>query len=193
METEGLRQSRKLGYARVSTSHQGTDAQVAELRQAGCSEIVVERCSGARADRPELARLLARLQPGDVLVVTRLDRLGRSLPHLLETVNGLAQRGVGFHCLHQPVNTTDATGRLVLGILGALAEFERELLRERVRGGIEAARERGRKLGRPLTLSPERIAAAQGMLAGGASVSHVARVLGVSRTTLYRRRESLEV
>lgn len=185
-------QPRRVGYARVSTGHQGSDGQVRELQQAGCTDVRVERCSGARADRPVLEKLLEDLKPGDTLVVTRLDRLGRSLPHLLAVVNGLAARGIGFECLHQPVSTTDATGRLVLAILGALAEFERELIRERVRNGVEAAKERGVHCGRPTKISEARLEVARSLLAKGTPMAYVARALGVSRQTLYRHKELLE-
>ncbi len=180
----------KRGYARVSTKRQDTRLQLDALKAAGCEVIYTEQASGSRDDRPELARCLAELQTGDVLVVWKLDRLGRSLPHLLSTVNGLADRGISFQCLTQPVSTTDATGKLVLAILGALGEFERELIRERVQAGVDAARIRGSRLGRP-GLSADRLEAAREMIEGGRSMAATARALGVGRATLYRHMSAL--
>jgi DNA invertase Pin-like site-specific DNA recombinase len=180
------------GYARVSTKKQDTQSQTNQLNDAKCEVIYTEQASGSRDDRPELRRCLAELEPGDTLVVWKLDRLGRSLPHLLTTVNGLSERGIGFECLTQPVNTTDATGRLVLSILGALAEFERALIRERVQAGVDAAKLRGAKLGRP-ALADERLQAAREMLASGKNLSATARALGVGRATLYRHRDVLGI
>jgi len=176
----------KRGYARVSTKGQSLDLQVDALKMAGCQVIYTDKLSGARDDRPELARCLAEVQPGDVLLVWKLDRLGRSTQHLLAVVNDLVKRGVGFQSLTQPVSTTDATGRLVLTILGALAEFERELAKERISAGLQAAKSRGRKLGRRTLVDAEKAAAVRELLASGMSVSQVARATGIGRATLYR-------
>jgi DNA invertase Pin-like site-specific DNA recombinase len=138
-----------IGYARVSTAEQDLAAQRQALAAAGCAEIVEETASGGDASRPELARLLGRIGRGDTLVVARLDRLARSLAHLLAVIAGLAARGARFRSLADPIDTTGPSGTLVLQILGAVAEFERALIRERTRAGLAAARARGRRGGNP--------------------------------------------
>jgi DNA invertase Pin-like site-specific DNA recombinase len=138
-----------IGYARVSTEDQTDDPQTAALRDAGCARVFRDTASGAARQRPELGRAMAALGRGDVLVVVRLDRLARSLSHLLELVEDLERRGVGFRSLGDPIDTTSAQGRLTLQILGAVAEFERQLIRERTRAGLAAARARGRRGGNP--------------------------------------------
>jgi DNA invertase Pin-like site-specific DNA recombinase len=144
-----------IGYARVSTGEQTLAQQAEALRAAGCARLFSETVSGAARSRPELERALAALGPGDVLVCTRLDRLARSLAHLLEIVAGLQARGIGFRSLADPIDTTSAQGRLALQILGAVAEFERALIRERTRAGLAAARARGRRPGNPALAGPE--------------------------------------
>jgi len=176
-----------LGYARVSTTAQDSSLQTDALTAAGCAQIWTDVASGGRDDRPKLARLLERLLPGDTLVVWRLDRLGRSLPHLLSTITELESRGVGFRSLTESIDTTTAGGRLVFSIFGALADFERQLIRDRTMAGLEAARARGRRGGRPTVMTPARVDAARALLARpGATVTSVAKDLGVSRATLYR-------
>ena len=138
-----------IGYARVSTAEQDLGAQRAALAAAGCAEIVAETASGADAARPELARLLGRIRPGDTLVVARLDRLARSLAHLLAVIARLEARGAGFRSLADPIDTAGPSGTLILQILGAVAEFERALIRERTRAGLAAARAAGRRGGNP--------------------------------------------
>jgi DNA invertase Pin-like site-specific DNA recombinase len=137
-----------VGYSRVSTAEQCTDLQRDALAAAGCGRVFEDHASGADPARPELRKCLAFLQPGDVLVVWRLDRLGRSLGHLIEVVDGLRSRGVGFRSLKDPVDTTSPAGRLIFQVFGAVAEFERSLNRERVAAGLAAARSRGRVGGR---------------------------------------------
>ena len=143
----------KIGYARVSTPDQSFVVQDDALRHAGCLEVYQEVSSGARAARPMLEAVLKQLRRGDVLVVWKFDRLGRSLKHLVELVNALGSRGVGLHSLHDPIATTTPHGRLSVHLFAALAEFERDLIRERTRAGLAAARARGRTGGRPKGLS----------------------------------------
>lgn len=138
-----------IGYSRVSTETQTNDPQIDALRAAGCDRIFEERASGASRARPELTRALAALREGDVLVAWKLDRLARSLAHLLELVDDVQSRGAGLRILSQPIDTTSAGGRLVFQIFGAIGEFERELIRERTKSGLAAARKRGRVGGNP--------------------------------------------
>jgi DNA invertase Pin-like site-specific DNA recombinase len=175
-----------LGYARVSTGEQTLDAQKDALRAAGCVQIFSDVASGAKTDRNGLEAALAALRAGDTLVVARLDRLGRSMPHLVATVHELAARGVGFKSLAESIDTTSAAGRLVLHIFASLADFERELIRERTRDALAAKKRRGEPVGRRKALSPARVSAAREMLEGGHGAAHVARILKVGRSTLYR-------
>lgn len=176
-----------LGYARVSTDEQTTRLQLDALEAAGCERTFSERASGAKADRPVLAELLSHTRKGDTIVVWRLDRLGRSLPHLIEIVQELEAAGVGFRSLTEGIDTTTPNGRLIFHLFGALAQFERELLRERTVAGLAAARARGRKGGRPPKLSAEKLRVAQRLLKDPEStVSEVARTLGVHRSTLHK-------
>src|SRR5690348_6581068 len=138
-----------VGYARVSTGEQTLDLQLDALAAAGCDRVFQDTASGAKAERPGLARALDFLRPGDTLVVWRLDRLGRSLQHLIQTLTALDQRGVGFKSLTESIDTTTPGGKLVFHIFGALAEFERDLIRERTQAGLAAARARGRTGGHP--------------------------------------------
>src|ERR687886_70961 len=144
-----------IGYARVSTDDQNLDLQRDALHKAGCELIFDDTVSGTKARRPGLEQALSHLRPGDTLVVWRLDRLGRSLRHLIDTVTALAERGVGFRSLTESIDTTTSGGKLVFHIFGALAEFERELIRERAKAGLAAARARGRIGGRPKSLTPK--------------------------------------
>lgn len=176
-----------LGYARVSTDEQTTRMQLDALEAAGCERTFSERASGAAAERPVLAELLSHSRNGDTLVVWRLDRLGRSLPHLIETVQKLESEGVGLRSLTEGIDTTRPNGRLIFHLFGALAQFERELIRERTMAGLAAARARGRKGGRPPKLSAEKLRVAQRLLKDPEStVSEVARTLGVHRSTLHK-------
>ena len=177
---------RSVGYARVSTGEQTVDAQKEALRAAGCVQIFCDVASGAKNDRTGLGAAMAALQAGDTLVVARLDRLGRSMLHLVATVHELAARGIGFHSLAESIDTTSAAGRLVLHIFASLADFERELIRERTREALAAKKRRGEHIGRRPAFNSARITAAREMLAGGLGAAHVARVLKVGRSTLYR-------
>lgn len=178
-----------VGYARVSTRDQRLDLQVAALKAAGCAPrdiYVDEGVSGKLADRPGLARCLKRLEAGDTLVVWKLDRLGRSVRHLVETVNGLADRGVQFRSLTEGLDTSTNGGRLIFHIFAALAEFERGLIVERTEAGLEAARAAGRIGGRPPSLTREQQRLARKLHGEGHNVATIARMLGTSRPTVYR-------
>lgn len=176
-----------LGYARVSTTDQDASLQIDALSAAGCYRVFVDTISGASAQRPELEKLLDQLRPGDTLVVWRLDRLGRSIRHLIDQLQVLAERGVGFRSLQETIDTTSSGGRLVFHVFAALAEFERDLIRERTNAGLAAARARGRKGGRPPVLSADQVRAARRMYEQqDLTVTQIGEILGVSRTTIYR-------
>jgi len=176
----------KIGYARVSTHDQNLDLQIAALKEAGCERIFTEKASGAKADRPELAAALDYMREGDVLVVWRLDRLGRSMQHLIATVNGLRERGIGFTSIHESIDTTTSVGKLIFGIFSSLAEFERDLIVDRTRAGLVAAKERGSKAGRKAKLTPAQVKIAREQYAAEVSVQQIADLFGVSRATVYR-------
>lgn len=176
-----------IGYARVSTHDQNPALQLDALKAAGCERVFTEKASGAQRDRPELAAALSFMRQGDSLVVWKLDRLARSLPQLIETVAHLEAKGIGFRSLTEAIDTTTAGGKLIFHIFGALAEFERSVIRERTRAGLKAARDRGRKGGRPPALSAADLAAAKAMLRDPEiTVAEVAQRLRVSAATLYR-------
>lgn len=176
-----------IGYARVSSQDQTPRMQMEALSEVGCGKIFVEQASGAQRDRPQLAGALDYARTGDVLVVWKLDRLARSLGQLIETIDGLERRGIGFRSLTETIDTTSPGGRLVFHLFGAMAEFERGLIRERTRAGLLAAKARGRVGGRPAALSPEDLVVARALLADPAiSVTDIARRLGVAPATLYR-------
>lgn len=157
------------------------------LRSAGCIRIFEETASGTRSDRPQLAALLDYVRPGDTLVVWRLDRLGRSLKHLIETVTELESRGVAFRSVQENIDTTSSAGRLIFHVFGALAEFERDLIVDRTKAGLAAARERGSRPGRKRALSTDQIAVVRQMHAAGShKIDSIAKVVGVSRATIYR-------
>jgi DNA invertase Pin-like site-specific DNA recombinase len=173
-----------LGYARLSTTDQHPHLQVDALQRAGCYRVFTETASGARTDRPTLEQLLDQLRPGDTLVVWKLDRLGRSLRHLVDTVTGLAARGIGFRSLQEAIDTTTPGGKLVFHVFAALAEFERDLVRERTSAGLAAARARGR---RPSVMTTHKVRVAQQMYRSGQyTVAAIATTLGVSRASVYR-------
>jgi DNA invertase Pin-like site-specific DNA recombinase len=175
-----------LGYARVSTADQSSDSQADALAADGCRRVWTDVASGVHAHRPQLDQLVAIAAAGDTVVVCRLDRLGRSLPDLLHLVEVLARRDVGVRSLAEHIDTTSATGRLVLHVFGALAEFERALLHERTIAGLVAARARGRRGGRPRALTAAQLAHAEAMAAAGTPVREIAEILGAGRSTLYR-------
>jgi DNA invertase Pin-like site-specific DNA recombinase len=176
-----------LGYARVSTLEQDPALQHDALAAAGCVRVFTDRASGALDERVELARVLDHARVGDTVAVWRLDRLGRSLRHLVDTVTELEQRGVGFRSLSESIDTTTPGGKLVFHIFAALAEFERDLIRERTRAGLEAARARGRNGGRPSVMTADKLRVARELYeAREHTAAQIADVLGVSRATLYR-------
>jgi DNA invertase Pin-like site-specific DNA recombinase len=174
-----------VGYARVSTLDQDSSLQRDALAAAGCTKLFEDRASGARADRPGLGQALAFLREGDVLVVWKLDRLGRSLAHLVETVAALAARGVGFRSLTEAIDTTTPGGRLVFHLFGALGEFERDLIRERTRAGLSAAAARGRKGGRRPVVTDDKLRRARLLVAQGLTVREAAARVRVGKTALY--------
>jgi DNA invertase Pin-like site-specific DNA recombinase len=177
----------KLGYARVSTNGQDVAAQVAELRSEGCAKIYREKVSGAKTARPELAKLLRAIEPGDVLVVTRLDRLARSTRDLLNVLDVVAKHGAGFRSLKDAwADTTTPHGRLMLTVLGGLAEFERELIRARTGEGRKRAKARGVKFGRPPKLNSHQRQEALARLAAGETQADIARTYAVDPTTIGR-------
>lgn len=180
--------SRKIGYARVSTDEQNLDLQHHALEAAGCDLIFDDKgVSGAALTRPGLSKAFTALRPGDTLIVWRLDRLGRSLSHLIIMLEDFGKRGIGFTSLNDPVDTTTASGRLILQVLGALAEFERSLISERTRAGLSAARRRGRMLGRPKKLHGAQLHHIQSLIeTGDVSKKELADMLRVSPSTLYR-------
>jgi DNA invertase Pin-like site-specific DNA recombinase len=177
-----------VGYMRVSTDgdRQVMDLQRDALLAAGVDErhLFDDRASGNRGDRPGLVKALAFVRPGDCLVVWKLDRLGRSLPHLLNTVTALKECGVAFRSLTEQIDTTTPQGELLFHIFGALAQFERSLIQERVQAGLAAARRRGRRGGRPVAIDAEKFAAVVAALDGGASKAAVCRTFGIRRSTL---------
>jgi DNA invertase Pin-like site-specific DNA recombinase len=174
-----------IGYARVSTGGQRLDRQLDALNAAGCARIFADKKTGKNADREELWKALDYLRPGDTLVVPSLDGLGRSLADLIAIVAGLRKRGIGFHSLHENIDTTTPGGRLVFHVFCALAEFIRELIVQGTNEGLAAARARGQRLGRPPTLTPEHIRQARSLLSQpDETVSSIARLLGVSRSTI---------
>lgn len=175
-----------IGYARVSTEDQSLDLQRRALAEAGCKRIFEDRVSGVIAARPGLGKAMKAVAAGDVLVVWKLDRLGRSFPHLLEVIQALENRRVGFRSLTESMDTTTASGRLLFHLVGALADFERSLIRERTSAGIRAAKARGVHVGRRKALTPAQISHAQMLIDKGESASIVARTLKVGRSTLYR-------
>lgn len=188
-DREGTTRGGVIGYARVSTAGQDPSLQMHELERAGAVRIFVDVASGSSStpgDRPQLAAALDYARPGDVLTVWRLDRLGRSLRDLIEQIRGLEDRGIGFRSITESIDTTTAGGRLIFHVFGALAEFERQLIRERTIAGLEAARADGRTGGRPTVMTPDRTKEAARMRAEGMALDKIARLLGVGRSSVTR-------
>jgi len=181
--------ARTLFYARVSTRDQKLDLQLDAARKLGVktADIYVEKASGARHDRPVLAKVLAELKPGDTLACYKLDRLGRSLGHLAKVIEDLEARGVHFMTTEDQLTTKGNTGKLVMGIMAAIAQFERSLILERTQAGLAAARKRGTRLGPPIKWSPDMAAKARRLMTkDGLNADDAAKVLGVSRRTMFR-------
>lgn len=176
-----------IGYARVSTDDQNLDLQKDALAQAGCERILEDRLSGAKADRPGLKAALDYARSGDVLVVWRLDRLSRSLKDLIEMVALLDERSIGLRSLQESIDTSSSSGKLIFHIFGALAEFERNLIRERTYAGLQAARSRGRKGGRPKSLDADKRKLAVRLYDEKQhSINQICRMMGISKPTLYK-------
>lgn len=191
----------KIGYARISTQEQNLDLQRDALTAAGCEKVFHDIASGAKDERRGLIQAIEHTRSGDILVVWKLDRLGRSLKHLIETVNQLNERDVGFASLQESIDTTTSGGKLIFHVFAALAEFERELIRERTNAGLKAARARGRKGGRKEKLSPKQVEIAKAMVSDpNISINSICETLKISKPTLYRyvpapgkkRKEELE-
>lgn len=178
-----------IGYARVSTDTQEAQLQLDALEAAGCSRTFIDKASGKNAERPELKAALDYLRDGDSLCVWKLDRFARPLIDLVAMVDGLAERGIGFKMLTGALANIDPDapdGRLMLQVIGAMAEFERSLIRERTKAGLEAAKAQGRTGGRPTVITDDMLTVAKARKGTGESVSAIAKALGVSRATLYR-------
>jgi len=175
-----------IGYARCSTSDQSTNLQIDALKAAGCERIFEDQISGATVSRPGLDEAISYMRPGDILVVWKLDRLGRSLKHVIETVTTLAEREVGFHSLTEQINTSSNAGKLVLHVFAALAEFERGIIKERVCAGLEAARRRGRVGGRPRIVDDSKTAAIKALREKQMTTQEICKTLGISRASYFR-------
>jgi len=176
-----------IGYARVSTQEQTLNLQLDALENIGCSKIFTDTISGSATERKGLDEALEYVRAGDTLVVWRLDRLGRSLKHLIETVTNLNNRKIGFKSITENIDTTTSGGKLIFHIFGALAEFERDIIRERTNAGLEAARARGRLGGRPKSLTGKKAAMAQELYNNkNNSIEEICKTLNISRSTLYR-------
>ncbi|MBF6611888.1 MAG: recombinase family protein [Chloroflexi bacterium] len=176
-----------VGYARVSTQEQTLDLQLDALNKAGCGRIFTDTISGAKQERKGLSEALEFMREGDTIVVWRLDRLGRSLKHLIETVTALNERRIGFRSLTEQIDTTTSGGKLIFHVFGALAEFERDLIRERTQAGLQAARARGRQGGRPRRLDEKKIKMLLGLYADKSnSIEDILATLNISKSTFYR-------
>lgn len=181
-----------IGYARVSTASQSLDLQIDALEQAGCTKIFTDTVSGGKASRPGLDKCLEYLRPGDTLVAWKIDRVGRSLSHLATIMAGLGDRRISFRSLTEPLDTTTPGGEFIFHVFAAMAQMERSLNRERTMAGLEAAKQRGKKLGRPEVMSLIEIDLARRLQEEGASLLMLAKKFGVSKTTIHRRLSALE-
>ena len=179
----------KIGYARVSTNDQNLDLQTDALKQAGCKKIFTDQgMSGAKAERPGLDKALAHIRKKDVLVIWKLDRLGRSLKDLLSIVEGLKEQGAHFASIQDGFDTSTASGKMVFSVIGAMAEYERNLTRERTRAGLAAARARGRMGGRPKALDESQVKVAIALAeADELTINEICSQVGCSRSTYYRQ------
>lgn len=176
-----------IGYARVSTEDQNLHMQEDALKRAGCEEIFTDVASGVKTARPGLHSALSHLRKGDTLVVWKLDRLGRSLTHLIQTIKDLNEQGIGFKCLQESIDTTTSGGQLIFHIFGALAQFERELIKERTQAGLKAARVRGRLGGRPVLLNKYKInKLKEHYKKGDLSINEICKLFSITKPTLYR-------
>jgi DNA invertase Pin-like site-specific DNA recombinase len=181
-----------IGYARVSTQEQTLDLQTDALKKIGCSQLFTDTASGAQTERPGLENALSFLRAGDTLVVWRLDRLGRSLKHLIETVSQLQARGIGFRSITESIDTTTSGGKLIFHVFGALAEFERDIIRERTKAGLAAARARGRHGGRPRVIPAKKLAQLQALAADtSTAIPDILDTFKISRATYYRYLKTL--
>jgi DNA invertase Pin-like site-specific DNA recombinase len=181
------------GYARVSKNDQSLDIQINKLTLAGCDEIFQEKISGAKDDRPQLTALLSKLRKGDIVYVVRLDRLGRRMIKLIELINYFKSRGIEFVALENNIDTTTPIGMLLFNICAAFSEMERELIRERVKAGIDAATEKGRRGGRPKALTSDKEALLKALVqAQNMSVTQICKTVGISRSVYYRAIEALK-
>lgn len=177
----------KIGYARVSTTGQNLDGQIKRLKEVGCKTVFEEKISGARKDRPELEKLLAQLRPKDTIVVCKLDRFARSTKHLLEIVETLREKKADFYSIGEPwADTTSHAGKMIMTLFAGIAEFERDLIRERTGAGRKDAMKRGVKFGRPRKLSTEQRKLALRLVEEGQSVREIAKTFDVDRSTIYR-------
>jgi DNA invertase Pin-like site-specific DNA recombinase len=175
-----------IGYARISTHEQTLNLQQDALTKAGCTKLFTGTASGAKTERKGLEEALSYVRKGDTLVVWRLDRLGRSLPHLISTMTDLEERGIGFKSLTENIDTTTSGDKLIFHIFGALAEFERNLIRERTTAGLTAARARGRTGGRPKVLTGKQAGIARDLYEKRHPIAEICRTLKISKATLYR-------
>ncbi len=184
----------KIGYVRVSKQEQHEALQIDALKEAGCEKWFMDKMTGSKAERKGLDEALAYVRPGDTFVVWKLDRAGRSLTHLIELLKGLKERGIEFISLTEQIDTTTPGGKLIFHLMGALAEFERDLIRERTNAGLAAARVRGRVGGRPRKLRTNgKVALARRMFADQShSIPEICAALGISRATLYRYIKEVE-
>lgn len=183
----------KFGYARVSKNDQSLDIQLQKLQAAGCDEIYMEKISGAQEDRKELNRLMDKMRKGDTICVVRLDRLGRRMIKLIELINGFKEKGVDFVSLENNIDTTTPIGMVLFSMCAAFSEMERELIRERVRAGIQAAHKKGRKGGRPIALTPAKLTTLKSLKKGdNFSVKQICDLVGITRSVYYRALKQCE-